>query len=350
VSAGRIGAALGLARGVLDARVSAVRPFKLTLALTERCDCRCEVCFIWRKPKGREMTPSEIGGFLREAPSIRWVNLTGGEPFLRDDVPEVVEAVRAALPGLAVLTFPTTGQRTEAIVEAVGRIARLRIPRVFATCSVEGPPDLHDRLRGRPGAFERMTATYRALRAIPGVSAYFGLTLSDRNAGAVRQTLAALREAAPGTTWRDVHLNVYTESGHYYDNVASGVGPPVGVEEALGEALRAREGSGDPTDRIEATYLRLLPSFLRTGRSPIPCRSLRASVFIGASGDLYPCTVYGRRLGNVLETPLPDLLASDEAADARDVIERDRCPGCWSPCEAHPTIVASAPGSLLRRS
>jgi MoaA/NifB/PqqE/SkfB family radical SAM enzyme len=349
VSAGTLASALGLAGRALATRAVATRPFKVTLALTDRCDCRCTGCLIWRRPKGREMTPGEIGTFLAAAPSIRWVNLTGGEPALRDDLVEVARAVRTALPSLAVLSFPTTGRRTETIVAAAREIAAMGVPRFYVTCSVEGPPDVHDRLRGRAGAFERMTATYRALREVPGMRVQLGLTLSDQNAHLVGETLRALRAAAPGVGWRDLHLNVYTTSPHYYDNLAAPVHPPEDVTAAIAPARRARERSAEPSDRIEATYLRLLPRYLRTRRSPIPCRSLVASVFVAAGGDVHPCTVWSQRLGNVLERPLYEILEGAAAARARRVIARDACPGCWSPCEAHPTIVASAPGSLLAR-
>jgi radical SAM protein with 4Fe4S-binding SPASM domain len=294
------------------------------------------------------MTPAEIGRFLAAAPSIRWVNLTGGEPSLREDLVALVEEVHRALPGLAILSFPTTGQRTERIVESAHAIAALRIPRFFVTVSIEGPPALHDELRGRPGAFDRAVETFRGLRGVAGLRTAFGITLSDANAHLVEATRAALAARIPGLGWRDLHFNAFTVSPHYYGNEACGLRAPRAVERALAPALRAREASSDPTDRIEATYLRLLPRYLATGRSPIPCKSLRASVFVTAAGDLYPCTVWDRRLGNVLERPLHEILDEAAAREARRVIERDACPGCWSPCEAHPTIVASAPGSLAR--
>ena len=93
----------------------------------------------------------------------------------------------------------------------------------------------------------------------------------------------------------------------------------------------------------------VVPEYLRTGRSPLPCKALRAGVFVNAQGDVHPCTVYGRKLGNLLETPLFEILDGAEAQDAREVVKRDACPGCWSPCEANPTIVATAPESLARR-
>ena len=194
-----------------------------------------------------------------------------------------------------------------------------------------------------------MVQTFAEVRRIPGVRAYLGMTLSDRNAHAVPETLAAVAGRVPGVGWGDVHLNVYTVSGHYYANEGAPLRAPSAMNGALAEALRVREASWDPADLLEAAYLRRIPEHLKTGRSPIPCKSLSAGVFIGAEGDVFPCTVYGRRLGNILETPLYEILDGEEAAGARDVIAKDKCPGCWSPCEAHPTILASAPESLVRR-
>ena len=333
----------GLGARILAHRLGSERPFKITLSLTDRCDCRCQGCFIWEKPKGKELDPDEVARVLRGAPSLRWVNLTGGEPFLRDDLPAVTRAVKDALPKVALLDLPTTGQRTERIAADVEAMLTAGIPRLYVTVSLEGPPAHHDRVRGREGAFARMAATYAALKRMPGVHVYLGLTLTEENASLVEEALAAVGDAlpsdVPAPTWRDLHLNVFTTSGHYYANEDAVVRPPRVLGRAVEKARRARDGSLDPTDRIESTYLRMLPKYLRTGRSPLPCKALKASLFVAANGDVYPCTVWDRKLGNALETPIHELLDTAAASEAKRTIAHERCPGCWSPCEANPTIV-----------
>jgi MoaA/NifB/PqqE/SkfB family radical SAM enzyme len=338
-----------LAGAIVRAHAGSTRPFKATVVLTERCDCRCEICRIWEKPKGREPTAADVARFLHDAGGVRWLNLTGGEIFLRDDVEEVCARAVEAEPRLAVLDFPTTGQRTECIVDAVTRIARLGVPRFFVSVSVEGPPALHDVLRGRPGAFERMLETYRALRRVRGAKAFLGLTLSDRNADAVDATFAALAARIPGFSEREVHVNVATTSGHYYANLGANVGRPARPREAIRRVLARRRARLSPTDWLESTYLALVPRHVATGRSPLPCRSLSASVFVAPDGTVHPCTVYARPLGNAWETPLPEILATPEAGRARLAVAQDRCPGCWSPCEAYQTILSNLPRALLAR-
>jgi MoaA/NifB/PqqE/SkfB family radical SAM enzyme len=246
-----------------------------------------------------------------------------------------------------VLDFPTTGQRTDRIVSDVSRIARLGVPRLYVTVSLEGPPPLHDRLRGRPGAFARAVETFSALRRTRGVSAYLGFTLSDRNADALPAAVAAVRERVPDLADREVHANVVTLSSHYYDNLEAGVSRPPDARRTLAGLLRSRRARPfSPTDWLEAAYLSRVARHVRTGRSPLPCKSLRASVFVAASGEVHPCTVYARPLGNAYERPLPEVLATEAAEAARREVAEDRCPGCWSPCEAYQTVLGNLPRAL----
>jgi MoaA/NifB/PqqE/SkfB family radical SAM enzyme len=194
-----------------------------------------------------------------------------------------------------------------------------------------------------------MIDTYAQLRRLRGVQAFLGLTLSDRNADAVDATFAALAARLPRFREGEVHVNVATWSGHYYDNLGAGVGKPARPREAVRRVLARRRARWSPTDVLESTYLSLVPRHVRTGRSPLPCRSLFTSVFVGLDGEVRPCTVFDRPLGNAFQRPLPEILATAEAARAREDVARDRCPGCWSPCEAYQTILAQLPRAMVER-
>jgi MoaA/NifB/PqqE/SkfB family radical SAM enzyme len=124
---------------------------------------------------------------------------------------------------------------------------------------------------------------------------------------------------------------------------------PARPREAIRRVLARRRSRLSPTDWLESTYLSLVPRHVATGRSPLPCRSLFASVFVAPDGTVHPCTVYARPLGNAWDTPLPAILATPEAESARRAVAEDRCPGCWSPCEAYQTILSNIPRALMAR-
>ena len=98
-------------------------PLKLNLCLTYWCQYRCKTCNIWRRKPADELTTEELRALVRENPNVNWVDLTGGEIFLRPDIDEVFEAIVTGWRRLAILHFPTNGFQTDRIVRSVERIA-----------------------------------------------------------------------------------------------------------------------------------------------------------------------------------------------------------------------------------
>ena len=68
-------------------------PLKLNLCLTYWCQYRCKTCNIWQRKPSDELTTDEVIALVRENPNVTWVDLTGGEIFLRPDIDDIFEAV-----------------------------------------------------------------------------------------------------------------------------------------------------------------------------------------------------------------------------------------------------------------
>jgi molybdenum cofactor biosynthesis enzyme MoaA len=90
-------------------------------AVTYRCNNSCHICNIWKleSPESEELTLGEIRSFLEEnkdfLKGIESVQITGGEPFLRMDLPEIASSMREYLPR-STLWIPTNGMDPEGIV------------------------------------------------------------------------------------------------------------------------------------------------------------------------------------------------------------------------------------------
>jgi MoaA/NifB/PqqE/SkfB family radical SAM enzyme len=317
-------------------------PYKHTLILSSRCPTRCTFCSIWRSPQAGELSPDEWGKVFASAPHTVWTNLSGGEIFQRADLPAILDALGRELRSLCLVTFPTTGWFPDRLRDGCERLVRAGVPRVLVTISLDGPPELHDRLRGREGAHARACEAMRVLRAarIPRVRAYFGMTLLPENHGAAEATIRAAAEAVPGIGARDFHFNLGMESGHYYRNLGSGVRAPAA---ALATVERYRRKGLGPVSLLERAYQGRIGRYLATGRSPVPCSALRASVFVDSKGVVYPCSIYDRPLGSLRDfgLDLRRVLAGAEAHAARRDVVRDRCPGCWTPCDAYPSLLTA---------
>jgi MoaA/NifB/PqqE/SkfB family radical SAM enzyme len=319
-------------------------PFKLTLIVTWTCDCRCRMCNIWQRPKPKDrMTVDEVRTFFRKNPGFSWVNLSGGEIFTRPDSTELVSAVVEECRDLYLLDFPTTAQNTRKVVDGVRAALDRGVPRLLVTLSLDGEGEQHDEVRHIKGAYGRVLETWKALRPLrrPGFGVFFGVTLSRFNRGSLLRIVERVRKDLPGTTERDFHVNFAQESAHYYGN--AGLHPA--DAEALAdmeEFLRRRGSPLNPVALLERMYQKRLRGFVETGRSPVPCRALRSSIYVGPRWEVFPCTMWDAPLGNLRETgfDLAPFWNGAAAAARRDEIARGACPHCWTPCEAYPSLLA----------
>jgi MoaA/NifB/PqqE/SkfB family radical SAM enzyme len=328
-------------------------PFKLTFILTYRCDCRCQMCNIWKRKVENELTAEEVERFFKVNRGFPWVNLSGGEIFTRRDLLDVARSVVRTNDELYLLDFPTTGQMTDKIVAGVEEILALDPPKLLVTVSLDGAGKQHDEIRRRKNAFENCLRTYRALRGLKAkkMNVFFGVTLSKFNRGDLFRIYDSVKERLPWITYRDFHVNLAQESAHYYQNLGMGLPDEEEALKDMDEFLRRKGPSLHPVAWLEATYQRLLRRFYATGKSPLPCQALAASVFIDPHWTVYPCSMWGVELGNLRETGF-DLAPIWNAAGTlarREEVQSGDCPHCWTPCEAYQTIVGNVPRALVRR-
>ncbi|MBT9556220.1 MAG: radical SAM protein [Myxococcales bacterium] len=319
-------------------------PWKLTLALTWVCEQRCTHCRIWRRPRGEELSADAWDHvFERLGERLSWVDLTGGEVTTRADFAAIARSVVARCPRLALLHFPTNGRDPARVDGAVREILASRPTRLIVSISLDGPPALHDRLRGDDGAFASALETYRRLRA-RGVETYFGMTLSSYNASRVDETVMSLAAEIPGFAHRDLHVNLIHISPHFFQNQPiEDRARSAEVDDAFTALSVARGVPRGPTALLEALYLAHVPRYLETGRSPLPCASLSVNAFVDPAGTVFPCHIWDRPLAALADHDwdLARVWALAETRAARREIVEERCPGCWTPCEAYPTVLSN---------
>jgi len=325
-------------------------PTRVVMDLTRRCNLRCEMCHTWGVAAGHELTPAEVRAILGQMPRLCWLDVTGGEVFLRRDAVELLEAVLDAAPALQMLHFPTNGWFTARVVQAVERV-RARRPdlSLIVTVSVDGPREMHDQIRGRAGSYDRALATLHALRALDGVGVYVGTTVTPTNAAHVEALGEALRAAVPGFAPAEWHWNWLQVSEHFFANAALASLPAVKSDRLVATHLARRGAPRSLVELMELVFLVNLESYLRGEPSGVTCQALRSACFISPEGDLYPCHVYDRPLGNLRERGVREIWGDPATLAARADVERLACGGCFTPCEAYPAL-AGAPAQAARQT
>lgn len=321
-------------------------PLKLNFCLTYWCQYRCKTCNIWqRKPSG-ELTTDELLTFIDRNRQTAWLDLTGGEIFLRSDIDEILDAIAVSWPQLAILHFPTNGFLTDKIVRTAARLAGSCDATMVITVSLDGNEQLNDDIRGIKGGYRQQIETFNALRRLKGIKAVLGMTLSSFNAGHFVETFEACRRDCPDLSADDFHLNVAQVSSHYYGNAAA-AGSLLPSAEALKCELNLyRSMRGMPVSLaawLERAFLTRLNDFLETGQTPMRCHSLRSSCFIDPWGTVYPCITDDRPIGSLRDTDmdLAGLWNSHKAKQLQGEIWAGHCPQCWTACEAYHTILGN---------
>ncbi len=324
------------------------RTFKVMLIPTYRCNMPCVACSIWKRERVDEMQVERIHRLFKSCSSLSWVQLSGGEIFLRSDLVEIAQAIIEAVPELALLDFPTNGYMTDRIVSWVDTILRMKPRRLVVTVSLDGPRSVHDRMRGTEGSWRRSVETFKGLKSLEAkrLQVFFGFTLSKHNAGTLEGTIAEVGALVPSVGHGDFHVNLAQVSSHYYVNpdFDPGLGPA--LEPELSRFWAEKPTGFHPVSILEHEYLRLARSYLLDGLTPLPCMAVTASCFIDPDGTIFPCAHYAKRLGNVSDygDSLDALLAEPHVERLRREILSGKCPHCWTPCEAYQSIM----GNLFR--
>lgn len=146
-------------------------PTDASIILTYRCPMRCQMCNIWQNPTDRneELTAAD----LRSLPKLKFINLTGGEPFIREDLPEIVEECFRHTPRIVI---STSGWYEDRVIELASRF-----PKIGIRISIEGLSEKNDELRGRQGGFDKGLRTLLTLRQMGLKDIGFGCTVSNHN-------------------------------------------------------------------------------------------------------------------------------------------------------------------------
>jgi radical SAM protein with 4Fe4S-binding SPASM domain len=336
-----------LARKAFEANFRRLdHPFKLTFAITYWCNYKCQTCNIWKMKPRDELSVDEIRTFFRKSRDFLWVDLTGGEVTLRKDFVEIAHTVIDESPNLLLLHYPTNGYLSDKIVENTKRIMERRPEKLIITVSTDGDEEVNDEIRGIEGGWQKQIETFRRLREIPGVEVVLGMTLSKLNIGHFPVAFAAAEKAIPGLAYKDFHVNIVHESSHYLGNTDLGLRdhvPPKMLLESVKEVSRLRGAAPGPVGYLERQYLERIERYLMTGKTPMRCHALSASCFVDSWGNVFPCTIYDRKIGSLrdVDYDLREIWRNDIATETQKEIWQYDCPQCWTPCEAYQSIMGN---------
>lgn len=320
-------------------------PYKLTYAITYKCNSRCKICNIWKKKDHQELSDNEIKKFFQSNTFFNWIDITGGEVFLRPNLVKIITEIIRTQRNLYLLHIPTNGIMTEKIVKNIEEIVRLRPNKLIISISLDGPRLLHDNLRGIKGNWDRAILTYKKITALKSnrLDCYFGMTISGYNYSQIEETYQEIKNAIPNFNRDKLHFNIAHHSSHYYENQKTNLKITNEIINNLTSFNKKKKLNYSPFNFLENKYQSLAKKYITTKKTPIPCEALSSSIFLNPKGDIYPCIMWNNKLGNISDFnfKITNLWKDKKIEKALKIINRLKCPNCWTPCEAYQSILGN---------
>lgn len=318
-------------------------PINLTFSVTNMCQSTCRTCGIWRLYKeqpgkfGDELSLDEIEKIFAGMGEVYFFNISGGEPFLRRDLPEIVAAACKYLKP-AVIHTPTNALSPRLVEEKVAEILEVirssgRIIPFTIKPSFDGVGKVHDDIRGVEGNFEKVLETVSRLRRLqekyPNLEIGLGTIISKFNLAHIRETARYARELGV-----DSYISEIAEQRTELFNVGDPITPtPEEYEKAIGEfnseltsGCKAVSGI---TLALRQVYYRYAVRIMKEQRQVLPCYAGIANVHISPYGDVWPCCILGyeKPMGNLRDAGYDFMRVwhSSEADEVRRFIAGGRC-------------------------
>jgi MoaA/NifB/PqqE/SkfB family radical SAM enzyme len=308
--------------------------------VTNHCNFRCNHCFIDFSPK-RDMKLPEFQRLARNVGSLFWLDIGGGEPFLRKDLAEIVGAFDTR-----VVQIPTNGSLPELVVEQLGRMTRLTGAEVSVSLSLDGLKETHERIRGAPGNWEQVWDTFARVRAFGRFPVKINTVVMEDNKGELIELMREVRRRRP-----DFH-SIILLRGDPLDPATKL--PPLEDLRRLGPEIFAILGTydfgkGRVSAHILGNYYRYLWNVsLRTlaeRRQVVPCLAGRAHMVVMGNGDVSSCEMLPP-VGNIRSQTWSEIVdGADFKRQVQDI--RDGKCHCTHNCAMLDSILYN-PASLPR--
>ncbi|MFH1641550.1 MAG: radical SAM protein [Nanoarchaeota archaeon] len=316
-------------------------PFKLNFSITDKCNSNCITCNIWKyKDYKNELKLWEIRNIFRKfSPALCWLTLTGGEPFLRNDFISIIDTACEELPNLRLISIPSNGMDQKKIISDVKKVMDLKI-NIYITFSLDGPPEVHDEIRGVSNSFKKTWGTYIKVKELTKNNKHIkvGLetTISDKNIDSLPPFIKKIKN----------HESIISiaHNSHVYKNENDKI---LFSHQNIKKIRNIIEMAGKQysffsfESAIKKIYLKNIPDWLGKKSKIMPCTALNNSVYIDSCGKVAPCPMWGFVVGDLRthNYDIMNLWDSKRAHIARKLINMGKCCSCWTPCEAYQSIV-----------
>ncbi len=304
-------------------------PKSAFIAVTLLCNSKCVMCDIWQN-KGLDFLPLSV--YEKLPSSLEMIDITGGEPFLRDDLPQIVRVLKKTCPK-ARLLITTHGFMTAKIKAQVGDILR-EDPRIAFRVSVDGIGKVHEEIRRIPQAFDKINETLEVLKTAGVKDLGIIFTLMKQNQDQMRDVYEFAQELGVDFTANAVH-----DSPVYFgEDKHQMAADPKAVEDDFGYIFWKMLSVPTPKRIAKSWFAGQLLEYMRKPVRPLACGAGEYFFYMDSKANIYLCNFKSWVAGNIQEVSFEEVWNS--ALKMKHLESARKCQDCWSVCTVKDAVKA----------
>src|SRR3989344_2001510 len=289
-----------MARLIPSIPFTRLKPEKLIVELTNKCNLRCKMCGIWAEPR-KKIFPLDLFSRILQDPAmkhLRHIALTGGEPFLLPNLEDYYAAARAHAPQ-AYINISTNGSLTERTM----RFLRETDQRILSvTISYDGIQS-HDTIRGVEGSARHLLKTAQAIKKeCPRMALSLKLTITHYNAGEMLETAKQCKSL--GVPFR---IKTMEKIKCHQNRYPSEISEPDYSDEMVESIISQAREMLTMGIETNTSYIKKLIRKYEGGKVKCNCSPTR--LFIGVDGEVFLCRKRDP-IGNVLHQDISAMWGS----------------------------------------
>lgn len=286
------------------------------------------MCNIWQTEEAEDLDAALLA---RLPDSLRYVNLSGGEPFMRKDLPELAAAVVKASPKAQIIISTNALVSGKRVRETMARIREFS-PGVGIAVSIDGMGETHDRIRGVKGVFDKAVALIEGLKEDGMTNLRIAFTIVDENVKDYFEVYHLSRRLGIEFT-----SAVAQGSEHYFQGTGMRPAAEADIREQLDKVAASELSTNSPKRWVRAYFNRGLNLYAAGSGRPLACKAADDFFFLSPAGTIYPCNVMDLPLGNLRDASFSEIWNSETAVKARAEVA-DCKKGCWMVCTARSSM------------
>jgi len=305
-----------------------IKPTTLNLLVNDICNSRCQMCLIWKNKREKEFTPDELSTILQNRlfEDVKYVGVSGGEPTLRKDLPELFRVICTSLPSIKSTGIITNGileKKIKNIVISCSNICNSYNVSFNIMVSLDGLGKIHDKVRGKNNNYNSALSLLKYFNNSTNIDTSFGCTITIDNYDSMEEFLDfVIEEKLYGrfriaefinrlynTNQKEI-IRSFDDKALYY----------------LGLFFYRLEYGYENNEIFKKTYRNIRTMLTESSNRTIGCPYQTNSVVLSSRGDLLYCSPKSNLLENVIDNDAYKVYKSN--ISHRKEIIKNECKNC----------------------